>query len=181
MVHKLDNTHFDIILVLLKNKTHLREIARILNENHSTILRKVNLLISKNIIGAESQGKNKVYSLKDNLATKSAIYLSEHYKLLKLFEKYPRLEIILEDLLKETNEKLIILFGSYAKFSAKENSDIDIYVETQSKNTKNQLEELNSRLSIKIGPFDKDSLLIKEIIKNHIILKGVEEFYEKIV
>ena len=41
------------------------------------------------------------------------------------------------------------------------------------------LEIFDSKLSIKIGKYDKKSLLIKEIEKNHIIIKGVEEFYEK--
>ena len=42
MVQNINNLELEIILVLLKNKTHLREIARILNESHSTILRKIN-------------------------------------------------------------------------------------------------------------------------------------------
>ena len=74
---------------------------------------------------------------------------------------------------------MIILFGSYAKFIPKEDSDIDIYIETTENKVKNKLQELNSKLSIKIGKFDKDSLLIKEIIKNHIVVRGVEEYYEK--
>ena len=39
--------------------------------------------------------------------------------------------------------------------------------------------KINSRLSIKIGKYNKDNLLIKEIEKNHVIIKGVEIFYEK--
>ena len=44
---------------------------------------------------------------------------------------------------------------------------------------KNKIKELNSKLSIKIGEFDLNSLLIKEIIKNHVIIRGVEDYYEK--
>ena len=47
------------------------------------------------------------------------------------------------------------------------------------KHEKNKIKELNSKLSIKIGDFDVNSLLIKEIIKNHVIIRGVEEFYTK--
>ena len=43
-----------------------------------------------------------------------------------------------------------------------------------------RVKETNSKLSIKIGKFDTKSLLIKEIIKNHIIIRGVEEFYERV-
>jgi hypothetical protein len=42
-----------------------------------------------------------------------------------------------------------------------------------------ELEETNSKLSIKIGLYNKKNLLIKEIENSHIIIKGVEEFYER--
>ena len=50
MVQNKNNLELEIILVLIKNKSHLREIARILNESHSTILRKVNELLKENIL-----------------------------------------------------------------------------------------------------------------------------------
>ena len=42
------------------------------------------------------------------------------------------------------------------------------------------MKEINSKLSIKIGKFDTKSLLIKEIIKNHVIIRGLEDFYERV-
>ena len=74
---------------------------------------------------------------------------------------------------------MVILFGSYAKGIAKKDSDIDVYVDTTDKTLKRALQETHSKLSIKIGKFDISDLLIKEIVKNHIVIKGVEEFYEK--
>ena len=74
---------------------------------------------------------------------------------------------------------MIILFGSYAKGNEKSDSDIDIYLETINNKVKNKVKEINSRLSIKIGEFDLNSLLIKEIIKNHVIIRGLEEYYER--
>ena len=73
--------------------------------------------------------------------------------------------------------KVAILFGSYAKGLAKKGSDIDIFVETGSSELRRELEKLNSRLSIKIGKFDGKSLLGKEILRNHVVLKGVERLY----
>jgi predicted nucleotidyltransferase len=180
MVQKLDNLHLDIVLLLLKGKIHLREIARVLGESHSTILRKLNELIKENILEAEKQGKNKIYSLKKNVATRSIVYMAEHYKFTKLLNEYPKVAIILEDVIKKTDENLIIIFGSYANFSATPNSDIDVFIETKSRKAKDVVKEINSKLSVKIGSFDRDSLLVKEIIKNHVILRGAEEFYERI-
>lgn len=179
MVQKIDNMHLEIVLVLLKGKAHLREIARVLGESHSTVLRKLHELIKNNAVEVEQQGKNRLCSLKNNVIARSMIYMSESYKLVKLLRTYPRLAIILEDVIKKSDEKLIVIFGSYARFSAKASSDIDIFIETRDRKAKDIIKNLNSKLSVKIGAFDKDSPLIKEIVKNHVIVKGVEEFYER--
>ncbi|MCX6741905.1 MAG: nucleotidyltransferase domain-containing protein [Candidatus Pacearchaeota archaeon] len=175
-----EKLEFEILLVLLREDNHLRNIARILKASHSTIMRKINVLVRENILDYKVEGKNKIFSIKSNLQAKNYIFNAERYKFIKLLKKYSKLNVILEDVLKISEERMIILFGSYAKFIAKEESDIDIYVETNDLKLKKSLEMINSRLSIKIGIFDGEDLLIKEIIKNHVILKGVEEFYEKI-
>ncbi len=180
MVQDKNNLELEIILVLLKNKNHLREIARILNESHSTILRRINKLLKENILDYKKEGKNKIFFIKNNLKSKNYIYSAEIYKLNKVLKKYSELSIILEDIKKNFSKGMIILFGSYAKGNPKQNSDIDVYLETNNYKIKNKISELNSKLSIKIGNFDTKSLLIKELIKNHIILRGLEDFYEKI-
>ena len=135
---------------------------------------------NENILDFKKQGKNKVFFIKKNLKAKNYVYSAERYKLIKLVEKYPELGIIIEEILEKTNEDMIILFGSYAKFKAKKDSDIDIYVETMDERVKRKLESVHSDIKVKIGEFNLDSNLIKEIVKNHIILRGVERFYERI-
>ncbi len=175
-----NNVELEIILVLIRGKSHLREISRAINKPHSTVLRKINELIERNVLDYKIEGKNKVFFIKKNLQSRNYVYLSEIHKLNKLIKKYSELSIIIEDILRDSPEKLVILFGSYAKDNPKERSDIDIYIDTEDKKIKNKIEGLNSKLSLKIGRFDKNSLLIKEIIKNHVILRGWEEFYERI-
>lgn len=179
MVHNKNNLDLDIILVLLKNKVHLREIARILKESHSTILRKINELLKENVIDYKQEGKNKVFFIKNTLKSKNYIYSAEIHKLNNLLKKNPELSIIFEDIKRVFSKGMIILFGSYAKGISKKDSDIDVYLETNDNTLKNKLKEINSKLSIKIGKFDTKSLLIKEIIKNHIIIRGLEDFYAK--
>ena len=53
-------------------------------------------------------------------------------------------------------------------------------MKTTAKKVKEDIENINSKINVKIGIFDNDDLLINEIIKNHVIIKGVEKFYEKI-
>lgn len=178
MVQKRDNLEMDIIELLLKADNHVRGIAKKLNESHSTISRKLDNLKKENVIDSRKEGRNKIFFLKKNLVSKSYILQAELHKLTKLLRHNPELGIILEDVLKKTDEKLIILFGSYAKGLAKKDSDIDIYIETQSRSVKKVIEEVHSKINVKIGTFDIPSPLIKEIIKNHVILRGIEVFYE---
>ena len=179
MVQNKNNIEFEIILTLIKNKSHLREIARTLNIPHSTILRKINELVKENILDYKPEGKNKIFFIKNNISAKNNIHSAEIYKLSKLLRNHSELSIIFEKIKKNTPRGMIILFGSYAKGNPKKESDIDIYVETINKNIKKEIETINTKINVKIGKFDKKSLLIKEIIKNHIVIRGIEEFYEK--
>jgi len=180
MVQNKNNLELEIILVLLKNKTHLREIARILDESHSTILRKIRELVKENVLDYKKEGKNNIFFIKNNLNAKNYVYSAEIHKLNILLKKHPKLSIIFEDIKKNFSKRMIILFGSYAKGIPKQDSDIDIYLETGDNNLKNKIKEINSKLNIKIGKFDTKSLLVKEIIKNHIIIRGLENFYERV-
>jgi len=180
MVQKRNNLDFEIILLLIKGDNHVRGIARNLVESHSTVLRRLNELVKENVIDYKLEGKNKVFFIKKNLQAKNYVFNAERYKQIKLLKKYPEISVIAEDILKECHENLIIIFGSYAKFTVKKDSDIDIYVETNNRKVKDELESIHSRISVKIGSFDLNSPLIREIIKEHVLLKGVEEFYEKI-
>ncbi len=173
------NYNYEIIDLLLKERMHLREIARKLKTNQTTISRKINELVESNVLNSESQGKNKVYFLKKTLESRQLIYITEQYKLLKTINKNHLLRRIFEKIIKNKKIKLAILFGSYAKEKENSKSDIDIYIETENQELKKELELLNSKLSIKIGKYNKENLLIKEIEKNHIIIKGVERYYEK--
>lgn len=170
---------YDIILTLLKGRSHGRAIGNKINAPHASVQRALTDLAKKNILDYKQEGKNKVYFIKNTLIAKKQVYIAEYYRFTRLLEKYPLLNPIIEDILNVTKSNLILLFGSYAKFSAKKDSDIDIYIETENKNIKSRIESINSKINVKIGKFDKDSLLIKEIIKNHIILKGIEEYYGK--
>ncbi len=165
---------------LLKKENHIRGLAKELNTNQTTVARKINELFTKNIVDYKKEGRNKVYFLKKTLETFQFVLITEHYKLLEILKKYPYLRKIFQEIIQNKKIKLAILFGSHAKKTATKESDIDIFIETKNRFVKNEIENLNSRISVKIGAFDRKNLLIKEIEKNHIIIKGVETYYEKI-
>ena len=179
MVQKRNDLELEIINVLLRSESHVREIAKKLEESHSTVLRKLNNLGKENVVDSKVEGKNKIFFLKDNIISRNYIKKAELQKLSILVRKYPELSIIFEEIFNKTNEKLIILFGSYAKGLAKKDSDIDIYIETRNRTVKKTIEDIHSKISVKIGTFDPKSPLIKEIIKDHVIIRGIEIFYDK--
>lgn len=180
MVQKRDNLEMKVLAYLFNSEAHIRGMERAIGVPHSTLLRVLSRMENKNIIDYKTVGKNKQYFIKESLKSRKMLENMENYKLLTLFEKYPKLEILFEDVMKKCDSRLIILFGSYAKNIPRKESDIDLYIETEDVDVKRKAEEINSKLSVKIGKFDRHSLLIKEIIRNHIILKGVEHFYEQI-
>lgn len=169
----------EIVLDLAKKSNHLRGIANHLAVNHMTIARRIKSLITQNVLDFRVEGKNKIFSLKKTIEAKNYVFSSENYKLNKLLRKYPSMRAIIEKIQKDKRIKLALLFGSYAKSIAHEESDIDLYIDTDDKKIKESVSLLDSKLSIKIGKYNKSSLLIKEIDKNHVIIKGTESYYEK--
>ena len=165
---------------LLKKENHIRGLAKELNTNQTTIARKINELFNKNVVDYKKEGRNKVYFLKKTLEALQFALITEHYKLLEILKEYPYLRKIIQEIIQNRKINLAILFGSYARKTATKESDIDIYIETINKDVKREIEEIDSRGSVKIGKFDRKGLLIKEIEKEHVIIKGVELYYEKI-
>lgn len=131
----------------------------------------------ENLVDKKEVGKNKIYLIKDSLEAKIFFRIAENYNLIKLIKK-PEMRKIVNEILKNKKIKLAILFGSYAKNIAHKDSDIDIYLETNDLELKKEVESINSKISVKIGKFDERNLLIKKIVDNHIILKGVERYAE---
>lgn len=170
----------EIVNELLKGPNHVRGIAKRLATNHMNISRKVKELSRENVVDYREEGKNKTYFLKKGAEARTYVFMAENYRLASTLGKYPELRRITERIQKDGRIKLAVLFGSYAKGLANPGSDIDIYVETGNREIKRDLGLAHTKLSVKIGKFDPDSLVAKEITKNHVIIKGAEEFYEKI-
>ncbi len=174
-----NNYNIKIVEALLKSENHIRGLARMLNTNQTTIARKVQELNKNNVVDSKQEGKNKVVFLKKSLEARQYAYNAETQKLIRILEKYPYLRRIIELIRKNKKITLAILFGSYSKGTARKESDIDIYIDTTDNRLKEEIESIDSKISVKIGEYNKDSLLIKEIEKNHVIIKGVEAYYEK--
>lgn len=179
MLHMEQDLTDEIVLELLKGGCHARELARRLKTNHMTINRRLKKLAENNVVDHTMDGKNKTHHMKNTVEARNHAITAEYYKQRKTLEKYPHLRGIIQEIQKNPDIKLAILYGSHAKETATPESDIDVYVQTQDSEIKKQIEQQNTRLSVKTGSWNPESPLIQEIMKNHVILKGVEEYYEE--
>ncbi|PIN94649.1 hypothetical protein COU53_02605 [Candidatus Pacearchaeota archaeon CG10_big_fil_rev_8_21_14_0_10_30_48] len=171
--------NMEIVKMLSTERKHARGIAKDLKINHMMINRKLKELSKKNVVDFDLIGKNKIYFLKDSVESEVFQLMAEEYILIQVIKKYPRLRNILDKIRKDNRIKLAILFGSYAKGTTDKSSDVDIFIETNDLKIKKDLENFDSKLSVKIGEYNKENNLIKEIERNHVILKGFEEYYDK--
>ena len=177
--HVEHNVSIEITLLLLKGNSHPRKIAKELGVSHTTVLRKLNGLLEGNVVDFQTEGKNSVYFLKKTIEARVSVFMAEYYRLGMLIRTEPHLRPVINTIHEREDISLAVLFGSYAKGTAERKSDIDVYIETNDRTVKQDLERSHSRLSIQYGPWDTDNLLIQEIMKNHCILKGVEQYYER--
>ena len=174
------NYTYEILLFLLKKDRHGRELAKELKTSLTRVQAILTELRNINVLDYRIEGKNHIYFIKKNLVSKSFILNAENYKLAKILSKHPELEPLFQDIIKKSQCHLILLFGSYAKNTERKESDIDIYIETTNPKIKEEAQKIYDLISVKIGKFNVNDLLIKEIMKNHAIIKGGENYYEKI-
>jgi predicted nucleotidyltransferase len=179
MNHVVQNLTNDIVMVLLRGPLHTRAIADLLGRSHATVIRKLQDMIAENVADFTIEGKNKVYFLKRSLEGRNAAITAELSRQSGLIAQYPQFRGIVRAVLDMQDVRLALVFGSYAKGTSHEKSDVDLYILTEDRTVKRGLEDRFSILSVKTGPFDTENPMIREIIKDHIIIKGVEDYFEK--
>lgn len=168
---------------------HVRAMARLLNTSHVTLLPHLKKLEKNKILISRKVGKNKEYLLNPhNILTKDYLTVSEKLEAIKYLQKNFLIKKISQHLINVNVQGTIVLFGSYAKDYATEASDIDLFYlgklsENQIMKIKKIAKIYGKEISIKtstIKNFNEGlttgDTLIKEIIKNHIILQNPDLF-----
>lgn len=154
-------------------------IASKLKMNQKTVSNILNKLEKQHLIKFKEEGRNKYYFLnKLNPSTKEMIKLVEVNKRITFFEKYKQLNSLFSEMEKRT-KGIGVIFGSFANFTKTEKSDLDLFIV----GSVGETEDLETLYNIKINvvkstkdKFKSNDLFLKEVIKNHIILKGVDDF-----
>ncbi|VVB60739.1 Nucleotidyltransferase domain protein [uncultured archaeon] len=164
-------------------KLYLREISKFSKLPLRTAQRTLADLENARILKSEIRGKNKYLFLNiENIETKHMLLQAETYKTLQFLEKYPAFK----SFLKETKgvSVPIIVFGSFAKFTADKTSDVDMLiisdkkVEIPSYLLPNELHEMYMSKDNFIRASEKNEVLIKKIEENHVILNNHSFFVD---
>ncbi len=140
---------------------------------------------TNDILLSKIEGKQKYYSLNlQSPVMKSFLLEAEIENSKNFLQKNPKINLAL----KEIGGKIICIFGSYARGAEKKTSDIDLFVVDGSRaRIKKVALKYDLDISEKIysekqfiSALKEKSPMISEIVSNHIIIKGFEDFVSKI-
>lgn len=163
-----------------KRELYLREISKLSKIPLKTTQNILKSLEQNKILKSAQRGKNKYFSLNGaNMQTNFYILQAEIHKTTMFLEKYPQFKIFLKEV--ATGSPMIV-FGSFAKFTADKNSDLDVLTISEiepklpSHLLPNKIQLINLSESNFVKSIERQETLIKEIEKNHVILNN-HSFY----
>jgi len=184
----MDNKH-KIINHLGKHpnkKYTMHELSIKLQIPYASFYRTINSI--KDLLIMEKVGKSKVITLnKQNRILKSHLAVSSDEERKEYIRKYPLIKKIYLEL---DTEDIIILFGSYAKKTQTEKSDIDLLIINKDGKKSISFSKYELLFKIKINPIfitkkefklmlkDKEENVGKQALYGHIVLNNPEEFWE---
>lgn len=194
---KISKITLEIIHLLLRERKecYLREIAKKTNYSTSSISRQLNMLKNSGILIERKSGKELMYSLnfKNNITLKLC-ELVEAQRLEKFYGIHREMKIILKDFLEKIKDENLVnvtVFGSIAKEKYTKESDVDILVITNrkrdfAKEIRKIYTEYGKNLSVinmtkKEFKKKKCEPIIKEIIKDNLVLFGCEYFIREVM
>ena len=182
----LHNKHFEILNEFTgdcNRRLYGRELVGKVSISQKNIALTLDELETEGILTSKKEGNMKFFSLNiRNPIVKDVIIQTELSKKIYFLKKHKKIEHILKG-----DNRIIGIFGSYARGKEKADSDIDLFVIGNKKeedyDKKGKLLDLNISIKyfaekefIKLAK-EKNSL-IAEIIKSHIVLNNIESFTE---
>jgi predicted nucleotidyltransferase len=184
----MDNKH-KIINYLGKNQNKrytMHGLSRELNIPYASFYRTIKSM--KDLLIIEEVGKANVLTLNSkNSVVKAHLIVSSDEERKDYLKKYP----IIKKIYQELNTKdIVILFGSYAKKSQTDKSDIDLMIINNDGKKSISFSKYELLFKVKINPVfitkkefkmmlkDKEENVGKQALYNHVILNNPEGFWE---
>jgi uncharacterized protein len=182
----ITENHLKIISLFTKSfdKSHyIREVSKLLKISPRTAQIILSDLEKKAVLESKIMGKIKTYKLKNNQISNEYLIFCEQYKKIAFLESNSLIKEIISQI-SQYIEGISIIFGSYSNYTKKKESDLDIFI--IGKYNEKEINKISKiydlEINIKQYPMRifkqeiKKDPLLKEIISNHIILSGSEEF-----
>ena len=198
MIFPITKSRYKVLIKIYENPgINISELVKETRTAPNIIYKHINDLKNSEVIKEVEIGKNRMKKIYPNLKSengKLVFSLIEMQKKEEFFVKYKSLKGPFIQLLQNlpNNVVCILVFGSYARFSAEKESDLDLlFITTNNKTEKIEriLEEsfvtfgkVSARL-ITIDEFTKSKdtdTLLKQIIKEHICVFNACKFVELI-
>lgn len=161
-------------------------IAKSWKLNQKTVSNYLKRLERQNFLKSITEGKNKLYflNLNDKQLIVNFISAIENARAIRFYQKHP--------LIKEITTKILpyirgisLIFGSYAKGIEKEGSDLDIFIAGSADEAEVDKIANTYHLEINLKKYalpefkkalKENDILVKEVIKNHILMQNAQEF-----
>jgi|SRR3989344_7025266 len=170
-------------------KTSIRDTMKKINsKSYQRVYESVGSLITRNILSSEKIGNTTLISL--NMSRETFVilaFLDEQEE-----KKIPNYSNIME--IKEISDYLILVTGSYTKGKTTKKSDVDLVIIVPDKENIVNIQKLVENMTMLYVPeihlhvFRKKDFIEmlkerketygKEIVKNHLILKNAQRYYE---
>jgi len=182
----LHNKIFEILIYYLgdyNREIYGREIVNKTKLSQKNIALTLEKLEKDNILKSRKSGNIKYYRLNiDNTEIKDVLLLIETLNKIKFFTKYRKIANLFKK-----DDRIVGIFGSYAKEMQKKESDVDVFI--IGNKIKKDYDKLGNAfdMDISIKYFSKEEFkklmrnknnLFKEIFKNHLLIFGVEKFID---
>ena len=183
MIH---NNYFEILNQFLgdyNREIYGRELIGKVSLSQKGIALALESLEKDGVLTSKKRGNMKFFSLNTKYARiKDTIVMAEIAQKTHFFEKHQTIANLFK-----SDERIVGIFGSYAKNTQKKDSDIDIFIigEKIGDDYVKKAKVYDLDVSIKYftikefkGLLQKKNPLITEIIANHILIFNVEQFIE---
>lgn len=184
MCKMIHNKYFYILEQFLgdyNKEVHGRGLINKVNLSQKAIALTLEELENQGILKSQKKGNMKHFRLNLlNTEIKAMLQITELTKKINFFLKHRKLANIFNE-----DNRIVGVFGSYAKGTQKEDSDIDIFI--IGKKRKGEYENKGNLLGLKISIkylsekefgllLRKKNALLKEMLENHVLIFGAEKF-----
>ena len=173
-----------------RKSLHLRQIARETKIDVKAIQLQLKRLEGMNTLSSVLKGRNKEYTVNlENPITRYFLILAETFTSVNCLTR----NFLVKKIVSEIDDRVegtIVLFGSFATGEETKRSDIDLFVMNDEKlgaPSRNVLREIGDivgrEISVKLSDrrrflegLQEGDPLFREVVSNHIILRGVDDF-----